>query len=60
MICLPYLYIQNILIDGASDKGLSVGEESTMTADQILIKNTRYAVVSKDLSELNINSIDGK
>jgi hypothetical protein len=52
------VHIQNILIDGASDKGLSVGEESTMTADQILIKNTRYAVVSKDLSELNINSID--
>jgi hypothetical protein len=48
--------IQNITINGAGDKGLSVGEKSKMKATDIEIKNAQIAVASKDLSELIISS----
>ncbi|MDZ7291269.1 MAG: CotH kinase family protein [candidate division KSB1 bacterium] len=52
------LEVQNVLIDGFGDKGLSIGEISRMTAQQIEIKNGEIAVASKDMSEMNISNVD--
>lgn len=48
------LEIHNIKINGAGDKGLSVGEKSKMKAIDIEIMNTTIGAASKDLSELII------
>ena len=50
--------VSNTLIDGIGDKGLSAGEKSVLNAEKITIKNSEIAVASKDLSEINIDSID--
>ncbi|MBU0478234.1 CotH kinase family protein [bacterium] len=44
--------LKNIFIDGAGDKGLSVGENSEMNIDQVKIVNSEIAVCSKDMSEI--------
>jgi len=48
--------LRNIFINGAGDKGLSIGENSEMTADAIEIKNVTVAIASKDMSELNVDN----
>lgn len=49
--------IQNVVINGAGDKGLSAGENSRMTANQVEINNAEIAVASKDMSEVSIDNI---
>jgi hypothetical protein len=46
-----------ISINGARDKGLSIGESSEMTASHIEIANTNIAVASKDMSSVTIESV---
>ncbi|MEE9608237.1 MAG: CotH kinase family protein [Myxococcota bacterium] len=48
---------QDLAIQGAGDKGLSVGENSSVTARRIRIRGARIAVASKDLSSLAIEDI---
>lgn len=50
--------ISKCYIDGAGDKGLSVGESSKVSVNQIEIKNTKIAAASKDMSELTIVKIN--
>ncbi|MCP4154506.1 MAG: hypothetical protein GY757_42670, partial [bacterium] len=45
----------DLFIDGVGDKGLSIGENSEMTALRISIKNAELAVTAKDSSKLVIN-----
>jgi len=52
--------LNQIAINGTGDKGLSVGENSQMTAHQIRIAKSKIAVVSKDMSELTIEGIEIK
>lgn len=47
-----------VAIDGVGDKGLSIGENSKMTANEIDIKNTKIAAVSKDISELKVSNLN--
>jgi hypothetical protein len=49
--------IQNISINGAGDKGLSVGERSQVSAAGIQIKNAQIAVASKDNSQITLQDI---
>jgi hypothetical protein len=49
--------MENIFIDGIGDKGLSVGENSTVSAKQVKILNANIAVASKDMSEVSIEDI---
>lgn len=49
--------IRDIFVDGAGDKGLSVGEASTVTADTLEIQNAGISAASKDTSSLTINGI---
>ncbi len=46
----------NISINHAGDKGISVGENSSMLAQTIKITNAKLAVASKDMSELNLQN----
>jgi hypothetical protein len=50
--------VSYIVISKTGDKGLSVGERSVISVNQIQIKNAEIAVVSKDNSEISINNID--
>jgi len=43
--------VRNVRIKGAGDKGLSCGENSRMTANDIEVSDAAIAVASKDLSE---------
>jgi hypothetical protein len=49
--------LRNIFIDGAGDKGVSAGENSHATGEQIRIKNAELAVASKDMTEMKIHDI---
>lgn len=49
---------ENIYIDQAGDKGISVGEESDLTLTKGTIKNCNIALASKDLSILLVKSVD--
>lgn len=49
--------IRDIFVNGAGDKGLSVGEASTVTADTLEIQNAGISAASKDTSSLTINGI---
>lgn len=49
--------LSNVAIDGAGDKGLSVGERSSMKAESVSIKNANLAMASKDESELFIRNV---
>jgi len=44
--------LRNVSVDGAGDKGLSVGEKSKMMVRNMEIRNAGIAVASKDLSEI--------
>jgi len=50
--------MNNIFINRAGDKGLSVGENSYVSVNQIEIKNSRIAVASKDMSEVDVKNIN--
>jgi hypothetical protein len=49
--------MNNIVIKGAGDKGLSAGENSTMTGNNIKIFTSEIAVASKDNSNLNVSQL---
>jgi len=49
--------ISNVFINGISDKGLSVGENSSVSAKQIKVINSNIAVAGKDMSDLSIEDI---
>lgn len=49
--------IKDIFINKAGDKGLSIGENSQLTAQQTEIKNSEIAVASKDLSSIKFENI---
>jgi hypothetical protein len=52
--------VSNVFIDGTGDKGLSAGENSTMTASDIEIKNAAIVFAGKDMSEVNLKNITAK
>ncbi|NIR49888.1 hypothetical protein GWO43_15355 [candidate division KSB1 bacterium] len=49
--------IHDVFMDGIGDKGVSIGENSQATLNQINIKNTEIAIASKDMSEISIENI---
>ena len=48
------IYLGNIEIFNVSDKGISVGENSNLIADNIKIKNSKIGIATKDGSKTNI------
>jgi hypothetical protein len=50
------LELQNILINGVQDKGLSAGEKSEISANHIEIINSELAITSKDNSKIHISN----
>ena len=52
--------IENCNIYNAGDKGISVGENSTVKVETLNVDGAIIGVASKDLSSLNINSINLK
>ncbi len=51
------LELKNIRIENPSDKGLSAGEDSVMNGSNITISDGEIAIVSKDLSRINLSNI---
>jgi len=49
--------IKNCKIEQAGDKGISVGEQATVSVTDVVIDGAVIGVASKDLSRLSINSI---
>jgi len=49
--------VENIFIDTTGDKGLSVGENSDMSAENISVKNSKIGAASKDCSKLDVTNI---
>jgi hypothetical protein len=49
--------LKNVNISLAGDKGLSVGENSKVIADSVVIEKANIAAASKDLSILRINNM---
>ena len=47
--------INGLLVDGAGDKGISVGERSQILVSEAIIKNAKLGVASKDLSEVTLD-----
>tara|TARA_B100001989_G_C24545401_1_gene470385 strand:+ start:704 stop:3364 length:2661 start_codon:yes stop_codon:yes gene_type:complete len=54
------LNAKRILIDGAGDKGISIGESSKFNGDNIAISNVGIGIASKDGSEVTANSVNLK
>jgi hypothetical protein len=50
--------IRNCVINQAGDKGISAGEDSHLTAENITITEANIGLASKDLSELTVNGGD--
>lgn len=50
--------LNNIFIDGAGDKGISVGEKSYLKGNNINIINTEIGVACKDLSEIELTVLN--
>ncbi|MBU1147751.1 MAG: hypothetical protein KKD11_05300, partial [Candidatus Omnitrophica bacterium] len=50
--------IKDVFIDGAGDKGISVGESSSADIKGINIKNSNIAVAGKDSSVVNIAGVE--
>ena len=46
--------IGNLCVDGAGDKGLSIGENSAVQLQELKIANANVAVANKDMSQLSI------
>ena len=49
--------VNNVAVDGAGDKGLSAGENSTMDVKNITLTKTEIAVASKDKSTINLDQV---
>lgn len=47
----------HIFVNGAGDKGLSVGENSQMTASALEMKSVSVGVASKDMSQVTVDDI---
>jgi len=52
--------VSNVIINGTGDKGLSAGENSTMTATDVEINHAAIVFAGKDMSEVNLNNITVK
>ncbi|WP_440954682.1 glycosyl hydrolase family 28-related protein [Methanosarcina sp. Mfa9] len=52
-----HLYISRCFVNGTGDKGVSAGESSQLTIDQIEINNCDVAIASKDQSSVNLNDV---
>jgi hypothetical protein len=52
------LEIENIHLDGIGDKGLSFGELSQISANDIDIKNAYIAIATKDKTETTIHDVN--
>ena len=50
--------IENVFIEGAGDKAISVGEMSNVTLNNAEIKKSNIAVASKDLSVVDMRNVD--
>ncbi|MBU1006222.1 MAG: CotH kinase family protein, partial [Candidatus Omnitrophica bacterium] len=49
--------VKNILVDGSNDKGISAGEISMITAENVEVRNGNIGIASKDLSVFNIEGL---
>jgi len=49
--------LDNCIIDKTGDKGISVGEQSTVNVKSASISNSPIGVAAKDLSQLNVQTI---
>lgn len=49
--------IENIRINGSGDKGISIGENSSIDIHKSKVKNAKIAVASKDNSTINISGL---
>ena len=47
---------KNIFINEAGDKGISVGEKSNISFEDIKLSNTNIALATKDLSKLQVTN----
>lgn len=47
--------LENVTVDGAKDKGLSIGEHSRGVARGVAVRRARIGLASKDLSEFQID-----
>lgn len=52
------IQLKNIYIAHAGDKGISIGEKTSLRGSHIKIKNAKIAIASKDLSEVYIDEFD--
>jgi hypothetical protein len=52
------LKIENVQISTAGDKGLSAGEDSKMTVNNVKITNSEIGVAGKDLSTVNAKNLE--
>ena len=50
--------VDKVLVDGAQDKAISVGERSNVTLSNILINDTEIGITSKDGSKVNVDTVD--
>ncbi len=50
--------VEDIVIEGAGDKGLSAGEGSRMTVQRARVRRAEIGLASKDLSELEVRGLD--
>ena len=52
--------IEEALLENCGDKGISVGEKSSLKIDNISIQNAQIALAVKDLSILSVNNLETK
>ncbi len=52
--------IENVKLESIGDKGVSAGEEATLTLKNIIVNGAEIAVASKDLSRVTVDGIDIK
>ncbi len=50
------IQVDNVLISRVGDKGLSAGEESQLTAEKVVVKNSEIAIAVKDRSVLTLEN----
>ena len=51
------LEVKNVKVYKAGDKGLSIGERSNVTAENVFVEQADFGVASKDLSKIVIDNI---
>ena len=49
--------VDNIIVNNASDKGISIGEQSIVEINNSIIKGSNIAIAVKDLSETTANNL---